>query len=330
MPKWFKRATAIIYLGITIFLSFTAINILYFFLYWELSYNYRFDTTVIIYLICMIVGIILFHIGIKRLTYGIASILVQNVNDTLLIQCDVKHFIQLVEPAILYMNKGKILWFSQSAIDLSLKMSLAIAYMVDGNPEKAIQIDTQLFSDPEFIKYKNAKLILTRDLIKAYITKKDSDRAAELLNSYKQLLDEYEPDRKDYDKAKDQLTDMTFRLNILNNVTDGAAEYYENVLQTPLSESYKTVVYWLLANIYRIEGNEEKEILYLRKTSENGYHIYVAEQARCILANKGLTVDEPVLKKIKPKRISYILPVLLMIVGIVGCVPFIWLAITNL
>lgn len=56
MPKWFKRATAIIYLGITIFLSFTAINILYFFLYWELSYNYRFDTTVIIYLICMIVG----------------------------------------------------------------------------------------------------------------------------------------------------------------------------------------------------------------------------------------------------------------------------------
>ena len=74
----------------------------------------------------MIVGIILFHIGIKRLTYGIASILVQNVNDTLLIQCDVKHFIQLVEPAILYMNKGKILWFSQSAIDVSLKMSLAI------------------------------------------------------------------------------------------------------------------------------------------------------------------------------------------------------------
>ena len=73
------------------------------------------------------------------------------------------------------MNKGKILWFSQSAIDLSLKMSLAIAYMVD-SIQKAIQIDTQLFSDPEFIKYKNAKLILTRDLIKAYITKKDSDR----------------------------------------------------------------------------------------------------------------------------------------------------------
>ena len=327
MPKWFKRAATIISLGGAIFASFTAINILYFFFYWEFSYNYRFDTAVIIYLICMIVGIILFHIGIKRLTYGIASILVQNVNDTLLIQCDVKHFIQLVEPAILYMNKGKILWFSQSAIDVSLKMSLAIAYMVDGNPEKAIQIDTQLFSDPEFIKYKNAKLILTRDLIKAYITKKDSDRAAELLNSYKQLLDEYEPDRKDYDIMKDQLTDMTFRLNILNNVTDGAAEYYENLLQTPLSESLKTAVYWLLANIYRIEGNEEKEILYLRKTSENGYHIYVAEQARCILTNKGLTVDEPVLKKIKPKRISYILPVLLIMVG---CVPFIWLAITKL
>ena len=91
----------------------------------------------------MIVGIILFHIGIKRLTYGIASILVQNVNDTLLIQCDVKHFIQLVEPAILHMNKGKILWFSQSAIDVSLKCSHC--HMIDGNPEKAIQIDTTTF-----------------------------------------------------------------------------------------------------------------------------------------------------------------------------------------
>ena len=159
--------------------------------------------------------------------------------------CIRDRFIQLAEPAILYMNKGKILWFSKSAIEINLKLSLASAYVVDGNPDKAIQIETQLFSDPEFIKYKNVKLILTRELIWAYIVKKDSDKAAELLNSYKQLLDEYEPDRKDYDKAKDQLTDMTFRLNILNNVTDGAAEYYENVLQTPLSESYKTVVYWL-------------------------------------------------------------------------------------
>ena len=70
--------------------------------------------------------------------------------------------------------------------------------------------------------------------------------------------------------------------------------------------------------------------IYQTDVYKRQYHIYVAEQARCILANKGLTVDEPVLKKIKPKRISYILPVLLMIVGIVGCVPFIWLAITNL
>ena len=45
-----------------------------------------------------------------------------------------------------------------------------------------------------------------------------------MLNSYKQILDEYEPDHKDYDIMKKQLTDMTFWLNILNNVTDGAAE----------------------------------------------------------------------------------------------------------
>ena len=88
----------------------------------------------------------------------------------------------------------------------------------------------------------------------------------------------------------------------------------------------RQTIYWLLANIYRIEGREEQEIDCLKKAAELGYNLFTAQKARQILKDKGITVKNMPIAPVELPKVKYIKPLLCIATA---CLPCIWFIITH-
>ena len=173
-----------------------------------------------------------------------------------------------------------------------MKTSLATAYMLNGDCEKAIALFKDVYLHSEYNKNSNGMLYYLHNLIIAYITNNDVKNAKKYLFDYEQALKDTNSSKNDLQFFIDSLAEMKYRLNLICGNTAEAAEYYEDLLNSEpnMLITYRTTIYWLLANIYRIEGREEQEIDCLKKAAELGYNLFTAQKARQILKDKGITV----------------------------------------
>lgn len=327
MPKWLKKYELLRRMEFTLYALFGVENILFFFFLLDFN-NYKIDNSIIVYFISMVIGIILFYTGIKKIFRFKAEIENIKISSILYLQCDPERFIKQVEPAVTYIGNGRLTWYSQTASELSLKTSLATAYMLNGDCEKAIALFKDVYLHSEYNKNSNGMLYYLHNLIIAYITNNDVKNAKKYLFDYEQALKDTNSSKNDLQFFIDSLAEMKYRLNLICGNTAEAAEYYEDLLNSEpnMLITYRTTIYWLLANIYRIEGREEQEIDCLKKADELGYNLFTAQKARQILKDKGITVKNMPIAPVELPKVKYIKPLLCIATA---CLPCIWFIITH-
>ena len=237
-------------------------------------------------------------------------------------ECNPQALIESMEPVYFKLKSGRIIFITSTLYELEVKYMLAFGYLENAEFDKALTIMEDVCSNINIVKGSYRKILYYSLLSNIYINIQQIEKAKfYLMKAQKEYAISNSKTRS---LCNDLLNTYQYYIDMICGKADEPLQYFSNRLQQSANALEHAHTYWILANLYRNEGNAEQEVDCLKKTITYGYRLYITEYAFKALQDKNIIVNPaaPLRYKNKINIVFYLICLACIIMMLIGCIPF--------